>query len=366
MSLPTEIKQKPGKPGYWTSYYCNSKKQTKWVKLANTMPLARRALKKLQQELTLGVNEKTFEAITLAEYYNRHYKPDFLSEEGTRSWSGKQRMHIEKYILPTFGNNLLHDIKLYDVEVWYRKLMSEKHRKYAWHIGSSFKRLVKRAEGKFIEHSLISGLKLVKPERRIPDTLTREEVITLLKNTRSRDYALVVLWIHTGLRVGEMQYLQVRDINLKQGKLFVRNKPEHKIKTFEDRYIDLTHECIEVIRPYVEDHKLGQYVFGTVQGSVVSNFNQVAKRICIRAGVPKGNGLLLRHYFASVFISSGGNLRELQRIMGHASIVTTEQSYAAWLPGHRATIHNIDFGLGCLKDVSPACPGVIKMEPKTL
>jgi integrase/recombinase XerC len=341
--------RRSGRSGWHTYYYDKEKNYTVWKKLGNTRDIATLERQRLQKQLNESNIIKEYKDLTLSEYYYNHYKKDFLFEPGTRSWSGKQRMHIERYILPDFGEEHIADITLYDTEAWYKRLLHEKPRKYANHICATFKRMLSRAEGKFLEHSPIARLKLKKQERKTPDTLSRDEIQKLLGNTKNRDFALVALFIHTGLRVGEMNFLQIKDIDLCLGKLFVKSKPGHKIKTYEDRCIELTKECIDVIRPYVEGRRREEYVFGTMDGNVISNFTQTIKRICTRAGVCRGNGLLMRHYFASVFISSGGSLRELQHIMGHSTIQTTERNYAAWIPGLKESIHDIDFGLksGC-------------------
>ena len=193
MSLPTEIKKREDRQGYWTNYYCPARRQKQWKKLANTMPLARRALRKLQQELTLGVNDKSFETITLSEYYNRHYKSDFLSDSGSQSWAGKQRLHIEQFIMPTFGSRLLDRLTLYDVQAWYNELCTKHPRKYANHIAGTLKRMMTRAEGRFILVNPVRKLKLLKPQRRIPDTLTTEQVGQIAENLSGRDKMFFIL-----------------------------------------------------------------------------------------------------------------------------------------------------------------------------
>jgi len=308
------------------------------------MPLARRKLKQLQAQLTLAPNQVSFEHLTIREYYDI-YKEDFLSEVGSQSWSGKQRMHIEAFILPPFGNVYLDQVSLYNVEAWYKKLCRKHPRKYANHIVRTFKCMLKRAEGKYIQNSPIRELKLLTPEKKIPDTLTMAQVKKIVKKLDGRDKLFFVLGITTGMRIGEIQHLQWKDINIETGVLFVRTKPERRIKDAEDRAIPLAKDCVDILRVHYQDKDPATLVFPANHGGVFSTIGEYAIAVFDKADIRKGSANLLRHTFASFFLSQGGNLAELQHIMGHSSITVTEQSYAAFLPPDISTIHNIDFGV---------------------
>jgi integrase len=79
-------------------------------------------------------------------------------------------------------------------------------------------------------------------------------------------------------------------------------------------------------------------------------------RMLAAAGKPGCGGLILRHTFASLLLSSGCPLAELQRYMGHSSIQTTERHYAAFLPPDTSAVHRVDFGLrrAILATIPPA------------
>ena len=338
MSLPARIVKRKNHKGYWTYWY-DKRSGRKWKKLDNSMALSRILLEKLREKLINHTRD--YSLITLENYY-KIYKKDYLYEKSSRSWSGKQRLHIESYILPAFKKKNLQDFSLYDVEAWYKKLCKNHPRKYANHIAGTLKRMLKRAEGKYIQRSPISNLKLLTPERKLPDHFSREEIKTILKKLDGRNRALIILWLHTGLRPGEMQHLQVKDIDLASKKVYIRSKPEHRIKDCEDRTIDLTQQAIENILILINDKSGNDYVFPSPTGSYYKNLGQRVGKI-LKKIKHRGNANLLRHTFASLFLSGGGNLAELKQYMGHSSILTTERHYAAFIPGKKSSIHSIDF-----------------------
>ena len=146
---------------------------------------------------------------------------------------------------------------------------------------------------------------------------------------------------------------------------WVRNKPEHKIKDCEDRHIDLIDLALGELIPYSEERLPDDYVFPTQAGGVIKNFGNYVAKLFAFVGVD-GSANILRHTFASMFLTGGGALAELKEYMGHSSIQITEKHYAAFIPGKNKTIHSIDFGIESTPIVAPAWPGEKKKGPKLL
>ena len=391
MSLPSEIVRRKSNcheyGGWWTFWYVRrvvdgveqKKPGRHWRKLADTLPMARRALAGLQVEVMRNPRERTFDRITLAEFYYDHYRPGCLLGEGRKSWGARQRALIEKFVLPEFGAKYIDDVLLYDVAEWYKGLLARKYCAgksrqertfgtcYCSHIALAFKTMLRRAEGKYILLSPIRGLRVKPAERRIPKTLTREQVGYMVGKLEGRDKVMFVLWVSTGMRKSEMQWLQWGDIDLAAGKVFVRGKTGHEIKDAEDRAIDLTRDVLDVLVPYAG--RVGAnpdgFVFTDPRGECIRDIEHYARRLFRRVGM-KGCANLLRHTFASMFLSDGGNIPELKAYMGHSSIVITEKHYAAFVPGRERSIHRIDFGLHNDSGWEPERPSVMTMEGKAV
>lgn len=345
MSLPSRIVRHPRRNGWWT-YWHEPRRGRVWKKLANSRPLAETVLERLVSDMVGPVRPK-YDPMTLRQYYDQ-YKRDFLTETRNHSWSRTQRHHIEKFILPTFGAKSLSQIDLYSAEAWYKRLDKTVSRKYARHIAQTFKRMLSRAEGRYVQSSPIRALRVLAPERKIPATLSREQVRQAYASLRGTWRAVFVLLLNTGLRMGEIQHLQWGDVDMARRKLYIRSKAGHRVKDCEERAIDLTQAAMQALHDMTPG-PASQYVIGG--DCPISSFGNVATKWLSRGAGFRVTVTLLRHTFASMFLSSGGNLAELKAYMGHSSIVTTETYYAAFLPAKNATIHNVDFGMDMVQTV---------------
>ena len=189
--------------------------------------------------------------------------------------------------------------------------------------------------------------------KRIPEVLTGEEQnkIIAIFNIRylssHRNKTMIKLMLNTGLRLSETINLKWRDINLQTGKLKVVNG-----KGGKDRILWFNNGTLEQLRKWRE-HQSGdirevEYVFTTRNGNklkardVRSMVYRYAKKAGIQEEMEKhykdreGNKLLetykekkvtphtFRHTFATELLRETGNLRLVQKALGHSSISTTQ------------------------------------------
>jgi len=158
--------------------------------------------------------------------------------------------------------------------------------------------------------------------KKVMATLEPDEMMRLLFASSSslRDNALLTLLIDTGMRTGEAAGLRKQDI--KTSTVRVRGKTgEHEIPISE--------ETRRLLLALITDK--GEYIFNGHKGPLGRHGVYRIVRACMeRAGIygPKLGGHRLRHAFGKGYLVSGGDLRSLQQIMGHANITTTEK-YAA-------------------------------------
>jgi integrase/recombinase XerD len=179
---------------------------------------------------------------------------------------------------------------------------------------------------------LISAPKLA---RRLPDTLTPEEVDALLDAPSRhsaqglRDRAFLELMYSSGLRVSELCNLSLQDIDLDEGFLRVQAGKRGK-----DRLIPVGQKALEAIskylhngRPQLVRPKTGSDLFISNRGSAISRktvwhwIKQYAERAKVNKPVKPH---LLRHSFATHLLSNGADLRAIQEMLGHSDIGTTE------------------------------------------
>lgn len=180
-----------------------------------------------------------------------------------------------------------------------------------------------------------------KPARKIPHTLTADEVARLVVapaggDPRSlRDRALLELFYSSGLRVSELAALTLQQVDLQQGFLRVFGKGA------KERFVPVgakARDALEVYllsgRPHLVRPHTGSAFFLNHRGRAISRVAlwMIVKAHARRAGITKPvKPHALRHSFATHLLAGGADLRAIQEMLGHASISTT-QIYTAVEP----------------------------------
>jgi len=164
---------------------------------------------------------------------------------------------------------------------------------------------------------------------RLPEVLPRaipmEDLRQLLAViTSTRDRALILLLLHTGMRIGELLQLKMTDIILSERKilLFIGEKNLH------GRVVYYNQEAEEALEKWlgVRDRS-SAYLFYGHKGrelSYVSAWMIMKKAIQQARLEQKGYSLhSLRHTFATNMLNAGLRLEVLQKLLGHLSIEIT-------------------------------------------
>ena len=90
------------------------------------------------------------------------------------------------------------------------------------------------------------------------------------------------------------------------------------------------------------------WVFCNTAGSPLdpSVVSRAFKRVLKAAGLPPHHSPhSLRHTFASLLLQQGESIQYVQRMLGHASITLTVDTYGKWLPmGNKAAVDRLDEG----------------------
>lgn len=162
-----------------------------------------------------------------------------------------------------------------------------------------------------------------KVEKKLPDVLSRDEVLGLLLAIECFRYRVVATAMYAaGLRISEACRLCVEDIDSARMMIHVRRGKGRK-----DRYVMLSKVLLELLRAYWRMAKPRDLLFpgrtkdGHVSPSTVSR--AVAEAV-VRAGITKRvTPHVLRHSFATHLLDDGAALEIAQELLGHGSIVTT-------------------------------------------
>jgi site-specific recombinase XerD len=171
----------------------------------------------------------------------------------------------------------------------------------------------------------LEGLRYQRPARRLPVVLNRGEMGRLLKAADSlRDRALLETAYATGMRLGEVTRLRISDIDSQRMVIRVDQGKGRK-----DRYVMLAESLLDTLRAYWRQAKPRLYLFPGHQAELplcVSAAQKAFWKAKQRAGITKRVSFhSIRHSFATHLLESGTNVREIQALLGHRSLHTTER-----------------------------------------
>jgi integrase/recombinase XerD len=170
-----------------------------------------------------------------------------------------------------------------------------------------------------------------KTERLLPDVLSVEEVDAMLAtfDIRSakgcRDSAIVEVLYSTGLRVSELVTLRLGDLFFGEGYVRVVGKGD------KQRLVPIGSAARDKIQLYMEERKpksaSEMTLFLNNRGKPLTRvmvFN-IIRQAAERAGITKNiSPHTLRHSYATHLLQGGANIRQVQELLGHESITTTE------------------------------------------
>lgn len=167
----------------------------------------------------------------------------------------------------------------------------------------------------------------------VVDTLKQDEVSQLLgvinPNTAhgARDHALVLLMLDSGLRISEVAGLRLSVLDLVTRQARVQGKGRKERYTpFGQTTARALMRYISAFRPKPVRPDVDQ-VFLTLDGQPMTrnSIECVIRRLRLNTGIGRLHAHLLRHTFAVNFLSAGGDVESLRRILGHESLEVTKR-----------------------------------------
>jgi integrase/recombinase XerD len=174
---------------------------------------------------------------------------------------------------------------------------------------------------------------LIKPPRsqRLPDIVTVEETERIFLATQVLSYRVFFFTLYSlGLRLGEGLRLTVADIDAARERVHIRDAKGNK-----DRLVPLPTATYQLLRRFWQRHRNPVLLFPNRHGGLPGA--RTARTPLDRGGVQKALRAVvescglkknisphsLRHAYATHLVEAGVELTEVQRILGHHSILTT-------------------------------------------
>ena len=233
------------------------------------------------------------------------------------------RQALRLFLLWLNGKNHK-EVRKEDVDSYMTYLVKEKR------CSRSYQNQAINAIKSFYDHNFsihLSSDMLQRPRReyKLPHYLTREEVTKIfqtLGNLKHR--AMISLVYACGLRLGEVLRIRLTDIDPAQRLMMIRQSKGNK-----DRVVPLPESILLLLNDYAMAYKPQIYLFeGQINSQPYSerSIQLVFKRAVQNSEIRKQEATLhwLRHSYATHLLEMGTNLRDLQALLGHKNIKTTE------------------------------------------
>jgi integrase/recombinase XerD len=177
-----------------------------------------------------------------------------------------------------------------------------------------------------------SILETPKRSFKLPAVLSKEKIEKLLEAADtsaplgSRNRAIYELLYSAGLRVSEAVHLDEQDVFFKERLLRVKGKgSKERMAVFGDEAADWLAKYREVARPLFAGNAHPKALFLTRRGKRLSRKGiwKNYKLLALLSGT--GSKLhTLRHSFATELLAGGADLRQVQALLGHADLATTQ------------------------------------------
>jgi integrase/recombinase XerC len=178
-----------------------------------------------------------------------------------------------------------------------------------------------------------------KIERKLPNHLSMEDAVRFIETPDSktdlgkRDRAILEFLYATGIRVGELVGINIGDVNLRERMMIVTGKRK------KQRVVPFGEPALEALMKYIAEargtllencpitQREPNALFLNYQGTRITTRSvgrMIDKYIKQCADIHAISPHSLRHTFATHLLDQGADLRDIQELLGHARLSTTQ------------------------------------------
>ena len=254
---------------------------------------------------------------------------------------------LRNHLIPLFGEVKLNDLRLHHADKLIQTLSAKDHNAKGINlIMGVFKRvLIEASRENRLERNPLQYMKELK-EAATPDIyLSPEEIDSILEASKGHTFhSLFLVAVNTGMRRGELAGLCWDRVNfalnlIEVSRIRDRNGLADRTKTFKSRrFIPMN----VIVRRHLLEVKANRLSADLVFNEF--DVNHLYRDFRKFMGLGNVKTLYrfhdIRHSFASHFMMNGGNIYDLQKILGHSNLEMT-QRYAHLAPEHLVQVANI-------------------------
>ena len=175
-------------------------------------------------------------------------------------------------------------------------------------------------------------------EKKLPSHLSVEDAVRFIETPDAetdlgkRDRAILEFLYATGVRVSELTKLDVGDVDFRNKMVRVRGKRrKERVVPFGDHALHSLLNYMTVRNNFLSNappsEREDEALFLNYQGTRITTRSvgrMVDKYINVCAGIHNISPHSLRHSFATHLLDSGADLRDIQELLGHARLSTTQ------------------------------------------
>ncbi|HBZ41642.1 MAG TPA: hypothetical protein DEO50_07065 [Erysipelotrichaceae bacterium] len=170
----------------------------------------------------------------------------------------------------------------------------------------------------------------------LSDVVTRADAKRLLRTAKKRKrddiYLILKIISTTGIRISELEYFTVENIQKHHFKAFNKGK---------EREILLTQELARELRKYCKNHKIREgKIFTLSTPTIWRQMKQTASEA--KVSLERVHAHSFRHLFAKEFMEQYNNVLDLADILGHSSLETTRIYTRSSLDEKRKKLENMN------------------------
>lgn len=303
----------------------------------------------------------------LADEFLNAMRPPIVTES---TWS-RYEVSIRRQVLPAFGGLPVASVRHSAVKAWVADLSREGLS--ASTVIQAYQRLAQIfdlavADDRIRKNPARGVATPSRPAHPRKRYLTDEQLIRLAFSSQAPE--LILTLGYCGLRIGEAIGLQIRDLDFRRGRMFIRDSytpvggrmVRGDTKTHQSREVPMPSPLAEMLRRHTEGRS--GLVFTAPNGGLVQYGNFRSR---VFAPAAHSAGLLpltphdLRHTAASIAVDSGANIMAVAIMLGHRDPSITLRIYADLFPEHFEELTKRLSDRMARSLVSPACP-----EPTSL
>ena len=188
--------------------------------------------------------------------------------------------------------------------------------------------------------------RLIEQSAKLPDAPSADDVAKLLTTDGWLGIA-IALTACAGMRSGEVRAIEVRDVNLEGGRLFVRralSEDESCIpKNGKERMVPLHRVLVEPLKDAMRTKSPRARVVLDAKGQTPTRQHllHAFKQRLVRLGLRERSFHSLRHAFVSELLRNGVGAETVRELAGHSKLATTQQYAHSNSDDHRAAIEKL-------------------------